>query len=204
MHLNIINTAHIHDMCRQICTDIRPAHRTHRQLHGQQVVGIAAKSFPVEEIAPPAHHLSQHQAQTGRVCQQAKGLFSHSGKHKHRGDGRQHTAVDGQTAVADIENAEQIVLVHIPGKHHIVHPGADDGQHHGDHGQIQIHFRILARAFCLPLGQQHTADDADANDDAVIGNGKAADGYVFAHMLQVNSQMGKIDIPVHRHPSLIR
>lgn len=113
MHLNIINTAYVHDMCRQICTDIRPAHRTHRQLHSQKIICITAKSFPVEEITPASNHLSQYQPQPSRIRQQAKGLFFHFGKHKYGGDGCQHTTVDGQTAVADIENAEQIVLVHI-------------------------------------------------------------------------------------------
>ncbi len=105
-----------------------------------------------------------------------------------------HPAVDGHTAIPGIEYAQQIILVIIPGEHHIVDAGPDDGEDDGINGEIPVVVRILPRHLGHVRRHEDARQHADADDQAIVGNAETKDAEGLGHVPQVDSQVRERDI----------
>ena len=108
-----------------------------------------------------------------------------------------HTSVNCQSAFPDIQNLQKVILIHVPGKNHIIQPGSYDAKDHTDHPHIQIILRILPGTLCLRGDNHKTKKDCGSYDDPIICNFKSKDGNRLSDMFQMNSKMWKTNIIVH-------
>ena len=163
----------------------------YRNLHGKKPVGKTAKRFPVKEISPSSHDLPHQQRHGHRIQHQCRFLFSHPGKYQKNQHCRHHPADNTHSAMSGIYNLRRIILIIIPGKNHIIHPGTDNCRYHHPQQVIQIQFGILSCSLCFLLGNQQSGQKAGSNDDPIIHNLKISNGYCPANIGQHHPQMGK-------------
>ena len=175
-------------------------HIRNGNLHGKQAVVIVTENFPVHEVAPAADGLSQDKAGHGGVPHEQRILFLDPAPHKQRDKRRDDSAVYRHTAAAQTKDTEQIVLVIIPGKDHIINPCPNYGKNHRPNRKIPIVILILPRLFCDLYCRQQTRYNPDADDETVKGNLKAEHAERPGHIFQIDSQIWECNFTnIHRH-----
>ena len=181
-------------MRRNIFRDIPGANRLNRKLHGKKAVIVFSEHLTVHEIPPAADSLPQDQPRHAGVPHQERVLLLDPAIDEQRGKCRDDTAVYGQAAVPQLEDAQQIVLVIIPREYHIINPRPYDGKNHGINGKIPIIIRILACHLRHMGRHQDARQDTDSDDQAIKGNIEPEYAERLRHILQIDSQMGERDI----------
>ena len=149
MHLNKLHSI-FHNLMTQ---DIRIQHVIIYQraldAHGKQTVRVSSKRLAVKEISPPADDLPRNQSQHACIRHREKGYFFYTGINDHRDGSRDHTAINGKPAGAQVKNLKQIFLIIIPLKNHIINSCTDNGTYDCVQCKIQIKFRILPSPLCI-------------------------------------------------------
>ena len=96
----------------------------------------AAERFLVDEVAPASQRLRDQDIGKDRV-HDAQPVHLHAAEvPQAEGHARDQTAVNGQSALPDIKDADGIGYVSFPLEDHIVQPGADDGDQQHRHKEI--------------------------------------------------------------------
>ena len=192
MHIDIV--CPLRNMGRNVLGNIPGPHRLDGELHGKQAVIILTEDFSVHEVPPAADGLSQNQARHAGVSHQQRIFLFYPAIDEQSDERGYHPAVDGHTAIPGIEYAQQIILVIIPGEHHIVDAGPDDGEDDGINGEIPVVVRILPRHLGHVRRHEDARQHADADDQAIVGNAEAKDAEGLGHVPQVDSQVRERDI----------
>ena len=161
--------------------------------HPQEGIGHTAVGFPVEEIAPAAHHLADHKAQGYQIqgCQNGD-LLKDLAVDDHTDGGADDSAVDGNTAFPDIENGDGVGGILLPFKGAVVKPGAENGE--GSNPQYTVQQIVFGKTELLfpAQGIAYCQDQTHGNDEAVKAHLKAADGKTGGG-IEGQSQTGKFD-----------
>ena len=95
--------------------------------------------------------------------------------------------------MSGVEYLQQIVLIHIPGKDHIVEPGPDNPEYDGKDGQVQVVLLVLACPFRLHHGHTDARQHADPDHNAVVGNIKTEHGHRLSHVFQMDADIGEFN-----------
>ena len=184
----------LRDMGRYVLGNVPGPHRLDGELHGKKAVIVFPEDLPVHEVSPAADGLPQNQSRhAGVTHQQGALLFDPSVDEQgdERGD---HRPIDGHAAVPGVEDAQQIVLVIIPGEHHIIDARPDDGEDHRINGKIPVVIRILPCHLGHVCRHEDARQHAHADDQAVEGNAEAKDAEGLGHVPQIDSQVRECDI----------
>ena len=203
MHLNILDAVYRHHMIPHFLCDFIGTDRGNRKLHRKQVVSVVTECLTVKEVSPPSHNLTEHDAHARGIHQKAEVLFLLSAVNHHRNAGTDDAAVDGKSALADVENTQKIILIIVPGKYNVVNPCPENTGCDADHRKIEVLLRVLPRPLCLSLGNPDRNHHTGYDHDAVIGNGKSENTDVFSHMIEINPEIGKINFHIHNLYSLL-
>ena len=107
MHLNILDAVYRHHMIPHFLCDFIGTDRGNRKLHCKQVVSVVTECLTVKEVSPPSHNLTEHDAHARGIHQKAEVLFLLSAVNHHRNAGTDDAAVDGKSALADVENTQK-------------------------------------------------------------------------------------------------
>ena len=114
----------------------------------------------------------------------------------HRTD---HTAVNGDAALPDIQAGDGVVLKAVPGEGTVVNTGADDGKGNDPQNTVQqivlLQTELLAPAHAVDHSQQQTQGD----DQAVEPDVQRAQGQSVAR-IDLNAQIGENDGIIHGKP----
>ena len=80
---------------------------------------------------------------------------------------RDHAAVDGESALPDLERVDGVVAVVAPLEDDVVQPRADDGQRDHPDEKVIERVRLDAAAAAVPRTVEHREDEAHGDDRAV-------------------------------------
>ena len=197
MNLNITDPVDpFYILPHQIC-HISRTHGIQRQPHCKQTVCILSERLPVKEIAPAPQHLSVKKRKSYGIKDLKRGEMFNPRQDKGSDYCRDYSAVNGKSALPEIENIQQIVLVQIPGKNHEIKSGTDNPGNYAYNAHIKIVVRILPGPLCLGCRNQKTNQNSRSDNNPVIGHLKAKNTDRLSHVFQFNSKIGKADIIMH-------
>ena len=120
MHLDIGNAIFQNLIVHKLLGYHGRIHQAFPDSHGKQVVRIPAKGFAVEEIPPPADHLSRNQTQDAAVSHGEKGQLSFLRKYDESQGRRNDTPVNSQSTCPEVKYLQQIILIICPVENNIV------------------------------------------------------------------------------------
>jgi hypothetical protein len=103
-------------------------------------------------------------------------------------------AVYGDPATPDIEDLQQIILIGVPEKDHIVDARADDRKDHDPDGRIPVGIRILPRLFCHVRSHDDAGQHRCGKDAAIKGDGISANIKGLRHILQIDPEVRESNI----------
>ena len=111
-------------------------------------------------------------------------------EHRDTHDSTQHTAVDGQTALPNIQNGNGVCGIGIPGENAVIQTGAQDGK--GRHPQHTIQNIIFpeTKLCAAAAAVHHRQGKADRDDDTVEVNTQRANLQI-SRGIHGDSQIGK-------------
>ena len=144
------------------------------QAHPVPPVGGSAEGLPIEEIAPAAHRLADEKAQQHHIQHRGQLQMPEPAIYRNAHNGPQHTAVNGQTTLPDVQDGDRVIGVGLPGKNHIIQPGADNGK--GGHPQNAVKNVILGQTE-LPAAAgavQHRQNQPQGNGQSIQMDGQGA------------------------------
>ena len=162
------------------------------QAHAAEGLRCRAEGFPVEEVAPAAHHLTDEKAHHHQIQQGGQGTLFDFAVHHHAQESAQHRAVDGQAAVPDVEHGDGVGCVLAPTEGAVVGPGT--GNREGGDPEDAVQNVVLgepcplASAAAVDACQQQAQGDHRAVQvDGQRAQGQGTDG------IHLNSQQGERD-----------
>ncbi len=194
MDLYEIHISHQSHAVKLGLLDIPWIYRVNRQSHGEQRICISAKHFPVEEVPPSAYNLSENQSIDPAVPDLIRRQLFKPAVYKQRRKRGDHRAVDGQTAPPEIEDAQKVIFVLIPGKDHVIDPCPDHGKNDCINAKIPYNVCVHSLRFCHALRHQHAKYDTDTDDHAVKSDLKSKHRKTFRQILQIDPKMRESDI----------
>ena len=137
------------------------------------LISIMTVGLLIEEIAPAANRLPEHQRGRAQIDQRGQRNMPVPAEQERGQQAADHAAVYGQPALAQIEYRKRMRGIALPGEYHIVGTGADHRQR--ERQQQEIERRVLFEA--QPLLTRRCDDDAQHHGQrdqyAVPVNGKA-------------------------------
>ena len=141
-------------------------HRVGEELLGrlghQRAVGLL-----VEEVAPPADGLPQHQPGRDQIGQRPEADLFPLGEDQRGDHAADDGAVDGDAAVPDVQHADGIVRVLLPLKDHIVDARKHDGRGDGQQRVVQHAVGVDALLLGLHVDHHHRNDHRQRDEYAV-------------------------------------
>ncbi len=157
-------------MRRYIGRNVSASDRFDWKPHGKQAVRIFPENFPVQKVPPPANHLSEHQSRHTDIAKLQKVHLLYPAVYiqcdKRRNDG----SVNRQTAVPQVQDFQQIILIHIPLENDIVYPRADNRKNQGIQDEVPYNVRIFLFQFGHMGRHKHAAQHAKSNHYAIQRN----------------------------------
>ena len=136
--------------------------------HPEEAVRCRAKGLPVEEIAPAANALTNEETHQHHIQHRGQPQLFHPAQHRHTGNGTQHTAIDGDTALPDIQHGNGICRILLPTEGAVIDPGADNGKGcHPQHAVQNVIFLQTELAAAL-TGISHSQYQSQGNGQAII------------------------------------
>ena len=139
------------------------------QAHAEEAFRGGAEGLPVEEVAPAAHALADEEAQTHHIQQGGNAQLAHPAVYNNTDGRTQHTAVNGQTTLPDIQDGDGIggIPAGLPGEDAVVKPGAQNGK--GNDPQHTVNDVILSEAeFLAPAQTVENRQQQTAGDDQPV------------------------------------
>ena len=169
-----------------------------QQAHPEKALRGGAEGLPVEEVAPASGTLADEKAQGHQVQQGTDSDLLYQAEHRDTHQGTQHTAVNGQTTLPDVQHGNGVIPVHIPGKGAVVGPGAQNGK--GGHPQHTVDNIVFLQPELLApaAGIQHRRNQAAGNDEAVHVDIQGADAE-GPDGIDLDSQTGERDFSIFIH-----
>ena len=136
--------------------------------HPQEAVGLSAERFPVEEVAPAAHALTDEETQGYNIQHRAGVDFFHLAEYDDTKNRADDAAVNGQAALPHVKHGQRIlgITALLPIENAVIQPGADEGE--GSHPQHAVGKGILhntelgAPAAGIKYCQQQACGDENA------------------------------------------
>ena len=105
-----------------------PAGRPVGEPHSQKAGGFPAKGLPVQEVAPAADALPDEKAQADQIQQSQDVQLLHPAENQSADDRADDAAVNGQSALPNVQAGDGVGGILLPGKDAIIGPGANDGK----------------------------------------------------------------------------
>ena len=153
------------------------------QAHAEKALGSGAEGLPVKEIAPASHTLADEEAQGHQIQQRRQLQLFHQAQHRHADGRAQHTAVDGQAALPDVEHRDGVVSIALPGENAVVGSGASNGK--GGDPQHAVQDIVFCKA--EGLGALHAVPDSQQQ---AAGNHQA---------IEIDGQRAQVEAPSGVH-----
>ena len=144
--------------------------------HSGHGVSGGAEGLPVEEVSPTADALTDEKAQAHQVQQSGQRALFDFAENDDANRRTQNGAVDGKTALPDIQHGNGVIPVHGPGEDAVVGPGAENGK--GRDPKHPVQQAVLGKA-CLPAaaaGVQHCQNQTAGNHETVEVDIQRPDG----------------------------
>ena len=172
MHLYVVDPVDRLKVCPHFLGDLVLTHSRDRKLHRKEIVRVFPEGLAVKKVPPSADDLPDRDAHRDRVENEADGNLLDLRHDKNRQRTGDDAAVDRKSALPDVENGHQVVLIGIPGKYNIVDACSDDADEHADEDDVDIIIRLLAGLLCAPHCDPKTDQHADRDHDPVVGDRK--------------------------------
>ena len=145
-----------------------------------------AEGLLVEEVAPAADGLPQHQTRRDEIRQRPEGDLFPLREDQRGDDAADDRAVDGDAALPDEQRVDGIGGVLIPLENHIVKAGEDDGRGHGQQGVIEHTIGVQPLALGLAVDhddrKHHRQGDQNAIPINVVTENGERDGIRAGHI----------------------
>ena len=158
--------------------------------HPQKESCLFTMGLPVEEIAPTANRLTDQKSQRGEVQSSTqRELFDFAIDNDADGCAND-TAVNGKTAVPNVEHFNGICLVLVPSKYAVIGSGANNGK--GNDRQSSVKNVILGQTKLLASAQAVNGcqQDTKSNQQSIIIDGCKAQIQLIARVY-FNAQIGE-------------
>ena len=130
----------------------------------------------VHEVAPAAHELADDDAHARHVEQDGGRDLLDLCNDEQRDGAADDAAVDGKSALPDVEDGDGIVGVELPVENAVVQPRADNADGHGPEDHVEHVILRDAEVLCAVQHIQNGQQKAAGNDDAVPVDILAEDG----------------------------
>ena len=173
--------------------------------HPQERVGHRAKGLPVEEVAPATHALADEEAQRHQIQHGGQLHFPASGIHCHTGNGAQHAAIDGQTAIPDVQHTDGVGRkFFLPLEDAVISSGADNSHRHDPQHAIGQIVGLQAELRSPLPAVDHRQHQTQRDDGAVIVDAQGTD-LQNAARIPLDPQAGERDGGIlikHTYPSV--
>ena len=170
-----------------------------RQPHGKKAVCILAEDLPVKEVAPPADDLADHKPVADRVQKEAGIRLPVTAEKEDDDHGQDDAAVDGKPPAPQVEDLQQVILVEVPHKGHIIDAGPDDRRDHDPGKGIPVEVGILPRLFCDVRGDHDAGQHRGRDQDPVEGDPEISDHDRLGNIPKIDTQIRKGYIHISHH-----
>ena len=121
----------------------------------------------VHEVAPAAHELADDDAHARHVEQDGGRDLLDLCNDEQRDGAADDAAVDGKSALPDVEDGDGIVGVELPIENAVVQPRADNADGHGPEDHVEHVVLRDAEVLCPREHIEHSEQEACGDDDAV-------------------------------------
>ena len=136
----------------------------------------AAEGLLVEEVAPPADRLTQYEPGRDQVRQLPEGDLLPAGKDQRGDDAADDRAIDGDSALPDVQGADRVCCILIPLEDDVIDARADDGDGHRQERIVQHAIGVQALALGLAVDHDDRKHHGEGNQNSVPVNVAAKDG----------------------------
>ena len=131
-----------------------------------------AVGLHVDVVAPAANRLAQHQRRRHDIQKRQHRHLMPARRDARRNQAADDAAEDGQPTLADIENGQQILTVHVEAEDHIIDSRADDGKRNGVEQKIDDRILRNVQAPRLTRAKCQSDQDRRYNQDGIPADAK--------------------------------
>ena len=136
--------------------------------HAAEDVRLAAEGLAVEEVAPAADALADEQTVDREIAERAEGDRPLAAPQDHEREPREDAAVDGETALPDLEDIEQVAGILVPAEDHVIQPRADDDRRDQPEDEVIEIVRRDADEFFAAVGAVEDAEQKAQRDHRAV------------------------------------
>lgn len=113
-----------------------------------------AERFLIDKVAPAANRLAKDQTGYGKVDERKKRELLGFGEDQRGEKPADHAAVDGEAALIDREDFQQIVRVILPFERNVIQARADNGKRNCEQDEVQDDVRMITAILCAQRSEQ--------------------------------------------------
>ena len=170
--------------------------------HAPRKVCGTAICLHIDKIAPPSHTLANEKAEHAHIRKGKKIELFYLTEYDQRQRCGDNAAINGQTAVPDIQHFAQIqaspcVPEEVQIKHNVVQPRPYDRQGHGKKEKVDDIVGLDAKPRGHFIAEQHRQQKTGGNNDAVPVDGQTKELKGHPVQVELQPQTGKGHCPCH-------
>ena len=105
MHLDELHSADDLKVRHHLIRHLAGTDSVQRELHSQEIIGIASEGLPVEKIPPAADDLAENDAAARGISQKSEGNLLFPVEIDHREDRSDDASVDRQPSLPGVQDA---------------------------------------------------------------------------------------------------